>query len=243
MIILTRAIGLVSGKGGVGKTTVTANLGAALTNVFKKNVVLVDMNVRSSHLGLHLGMYKDPPVTLRDVLMKKTSAIHAIYTHYFTGIRIVSAPLNGQCGSVTQSKIKNLVNQIGNSYDMVLVDCAPGLGKEAMVAMNAVDEALVVTTPDISAITDAMKALEILRKMNKNVLGIVLNRCENQSYMLTQNEVESTCNCNVISKIPEDKKIPESIARGIPAVLLYPNSPSSRSLKGLAGYLCGESYY
>jgi septum site-determining protein MinD len=239
---LSRAIGLLSGKGGVGKTTVAVNLGAALTHVFKKNVVIFDTNVRTSHLGLHLGMYEDPPVTLRDVFERGVSVIHAIYVHPSTGIRIIPAPLNGECGNFTRTKIRRLVNQIRNSYDMVLLDCAPGLGKEVVTAISAVDEALVVTTPDLPAVTDAMKTLDLLRKMNKNVLGIVLNRCEDRSYMLKESEIESACNCSVISKIPEDKKIPESISRGIPVVLLHPNSAASKSLKNLAGYLAGEIY-
>ena len=236
-------IGLLSGKGGVGKTTITANLGAALTDTFKKNVVIFDMNIHTSNLGLHLGMYEDPPITLREILKRNASITRAIYIHPSTGIRIIPAPLNGDSGRITITKAKKLVNQIKNNYEMVLLDCAPGLGKEVITAISAIDEALVVTTPDIPAVTDLMKTIDILKKMKKNILGIVLNRCENRSYMLTQNEVESTCGCKVIAKIPEDVKIPISISRGIPAILLYPNSSASKSLKNLAGYLVGEIYH
>lgn len=239
---MSRTIGILSGKGGVGKTTVTANLGAALTHVFKKNVIIFDMNVHASHLGLHLGMYEDPPVTLREVLTNRTPVLHAVYIHPSTGIRIIPVPLNGEVGKITQAKLKKLVNQIKNNYDMIFLDCAPGLGKEVVTAIRAIDEALVVTTPDIPAVTDAMKTINLLEKMDKNVLGIVLNRYENQSYTLKENEIESACNRNVISKIPEDKKIPESISKGVPAVLLYPNCAASISLKKLAGYLSGGIY-
>lgn len=239
---MPRVIGLLSGKGGVGKTTVTANLGAALTHVFRKNALIFDMNVHASHLGLHFGIYQDPPVTLRDVLEGDKPIIQAIYIHPSTGIRIIPAPLDGTCENPTEEKLAEIMNQIKNNYDMVLLDCAPGLGREAMTAMSAIDDALIITTADIPSVTDAMKIIKILRRMNKNILGVVINRWEKQKYALRVNEIESTCNCNVIAKIPEDKKIPESISKGVPTVLLYPKCGTSKSFKGLAGYLVGEAY-
>ena len=239
---MSRVIGVLSGKGGVGKTTITANLGAALTNIFKKNIVICDMNIHASHLGLHLGMYEDPPATLRDVLKGKMPITNAIYMHPQTGIKIICAPLNRECKNPTQTEIGQLVSQIKNNYDMVILDCAPGLGEEATAAISAIDDALVITTPDLPSVIDAVKALDILRKKNKNILGVVINRFDNKSYMLTENEIASTCNCRIVSRIPEDKKIPESISKGIPVVLIYPDCTASRSLKNLASYISG-SYY
>ena len=239
---MSRVIGVVSGKGGVGKTTVVANLGATLTNKFNKNVLIFDSNIHTSHLGLHLGMYEDNPVTLREVLIRKAPIMHAIYVHPSTGIRIVPTPLSGDGVDLTKNKCSKLINGVRDSYDMVILDCAPGLGKEVITAIFCIDEALIVTTPDVPAVTDALKTIYMLNKFGKKTLGIVVNRCVNQKYELTSDEISSICNCDVIAKIPEDKRIPESISKGIPTVLLYPNSDASVSLKNLAAHLLGIEY-
>ena len=90
------SIGILSGKGGVGKTTLTSNLGAAMTRVFGKRVVIVDSNVRTSHLGLHLGLYEDLPLSLRDVLNNDVHPAYAIYVHPQTGIRVLPSTLGGE---------------------------------------------------------------------------------------------------------------------------------------------------
>jgi len=239
---MPRVIGVLSGKGGVGKTTVVANLGAALINVFNKNVLIFDSNMHTSHLGLHLGMYDDNPVTIREVLRRKAPLMHAIYVHPSTGIRIVPAPLSGDDVDLTKNKCSKLINGVRSGYDMVILDCAPGLGKEVITAIYCIDEALIVTTPDVPAVTDALKTIYMLNKFGKKPLGIVVNRCMNQKYEMTSDEISSICNCDVIAKIPEDKRIPESISKGIPTVLLYPNSGASVSLKGLAANLLGIQY-
>jgi MinD-like ATPase involved in chromosome partitioning or flagellar assembly len=79
-----------------------------------------------------------------------------------------------------------------------------------------------------------------LKKFNKKILGIALNRVKGESYELSVKDVESTCKSEVIVKIPEDKKVPESISRGVPTVISYPNSAFSNSIKILASKVLGE---
>ena len=239
---MSRVIGVFSGKGGVGKTTLVANLGAALSNGFHKNVVIFDNNIHSSHLGLHFGLYEDFPVTLRDVLKKRIPILQAIFIHPTTGMRIIPAPLDGTDLDITKEKCCALVDQVKKNYDVVILDCAPGLGKEVVVPMQSVDEAIVISTADIAAVTDAMKTIELLKKFKKNVLGMVINRYRNQKYELTPQEISSTANYNVIGLIPEDSKVPDSIAKGVPAVISHPHSKASRAFKKLAAFLINEPY-
>lgn len=239
---LSRVIGVLSGKGGVGKTTVVANLGAALTNEFNKNVLIFDSNIHTSHLGLHLGMYEDLPLTLREVLNRKVSIMNAVYLHPQTGIRLIPAPLSGDGVNLTKEKCCKLIDEVKDNYDMVIMDCSPGLGKEVMVAINAIDEALIVTTPDLPALADAMKTIDLFKELGKKVSGIVVNRHRNERYELTPNEIMSTAKTNVLGLIPEDKRIAESIYKGVPAVLSYPHSPAGIALKRLAADLIGAKY-
>jgi septum site-determining protein MinD len=239
---MSEVVGILSGKGGVGKTTVTANLGAALTDDFKKNVLILDSNLNSSHLGLHFGMYQDLPVTMRDILKQNVPVTYAIYVHPGTGIRILPAPLNGGHVNLNSRSLKEISARLTQDYNLVLMDCAPGLGKEVVTSVSAMDSALIVTTPDFPAVTDALKTIDLLRKMNKKVLGIVVNKLRGEKYELTKSEIESTCGVNVISFVPEDKSVPHGIANGTPSVLLSPYSRSSESFKRLAAKISGERY-
>lgn len=236
---MSKVIGVLSGKGGVGKTTVVANLGASLVNDFNRNVLLIDCNVTTSNLGLHFGMYSDLPITLREVLEKNVPVAHSVFFHHL-GVRIIPAPLNGKITKFT--KFNKIIKKIKNDYEIVLIDCAPGLGKEVLVATKPIDQAIVVTTPDLPAVTDALKTIDFLNRLKKSVLGIVLNRVKNEKYELTIKEIESTCKCNVISVIPEDSKIPESIANGVPVCIYDKKSKATAQLKKLAAYLVGEKY-
>jgi len=231
---------ILSGKGGVGKTTVVSNLGAILTCNFNRNVLIVDSNLKTSHLGLHLGIYNKIPLTLEDVLINKISPMQAIFIHPTTGIRLLPAPLTTSQTNLT--KLKNVIDELKENYEFVIIDCAPGLGKEVMTAVKSIDQALVVTTPDLPAVTDALKTIDLLERLHKKTLGIVLNRVRNENFELIPEEIESTCGCKVISTIPDSVKIPESISRGIPVTISNGNSKVAIALKKLAAYLISEQY-
>ena len=234
----TSVIGVLSGKGGVGKTTLVANLGAALASEFSKKVLLIDSNVKTSHLGLHLGLYEELPVTLREVLLKKVPVMYAIFLHPSTGLRLLPAPIKG---NMDLKKMDGIVKELKTAYNPILVDCAPGLGKDVVIAAKAIDKAILITTPDLPAVTDTLKTIELMKRFKKDIIGIVLNRVENQKYELTVEEIESTCGYDVISIIPESNKIPESIAEGMP-VVMNSGCPAATEFKRLAASLVGEEY-
>jgi len=231
-------IGILSGKGGVGKTTITANLGAALARDFGKKALVIDSNIKTSHLGLHFGVYDEFPVTLRDVLDRKVPPMYAIYTHPASGLRMLPAPM--KYDSVLRS-IDAVVAQLRRSYDPIIVDCAPGLGSDAVIAAKAIDKAIIVTTPDLPAFTDALKTIDLVERLRKDVLGIVMNRVRGERYELTTEEIEQTSGHGVIAVIPETARIPESIAAGSP-VVISSNSGAAAEFKKLAAAIAGERY-
>jgi len=238
-----KVIGVFSGKGGVGKTTLVANLATSLAKVFNRHVVVIDSNVSTSNLGLHFGLYEDPSLTLREVLLRKVAPTSALYIHPSTGVRLLTSPLKGIDG-VSLKGIGKCVDNLCRNCDIVIVDAAPGLGREVIAAVECADAAMVVATPDIPSVTDAMKTINLIRKVGKNIeiLGLVVNRVRNEKYELTRKEIESACNVNVITHIPEDAKIPESIAKGTPVVELHPYTKASISFNRLAAAMIGEAY-
>lgn len=234
----SKVIGIFSGKGGVGKTTITANLGAALAHEFDKRALIIDSNVKTSHLGIHFGVYDEFPVTLREVLYNRVPPIYAIYLHPASGLRLLPAPMKDD--SVLRN-IGGIVSQLRRSYDLILIDCSPGLGSDVIIVAKAVDSAIIVTTPDLPAFTDALKTIDLMKRLRKDILGIVLNRVRNEKYELTVKEIEQTSGQQVIAIIHETTKVPESIANGSPLVM-GSNSRAAEEFKMLAAAIAGEKY-
>lgn len=239
---MSRVIGILSGKGGVGKTTIAINVGAALASHFQKRVLVVDTNVNTPHLGMHAGLNQDLPVTLGEVLNENTPATNAIYVEPLTGVRLITAPLERGKLSFTPAKIRSITRKFARDYDLILLDCSPGLGKEVVTSVSAIDAAIIVTTPDFPSLIDAWKTSNLLERMGKRVIGIVVNKRKGEKYELTRSEIESTCASKVLATVPEDDYVPRGISKGIPVVVLSPNSKASKVFKQLAGVLIGQDY-
>ena len=238
---MVRIIGIVSGKGGVGKTTVGLNLGAVLAKHHKKNVTLVDCNVTTSHLSLFLGMYYCP-VTLNKVLRGENSIEESIHSH-FSGMKIIPASLSlSDLEGIDITEIRDNLKNIFDKNDIILLDSSPGLGREAMATIKASDELLYVTNPYIPFIMDIIRCQEIVNELNIKQLGIVLNMVHGKGHEMTQHEIEELTKLKVISKIPFDTNVHKSLALKMPVTLYKPNSAASKEFFRLASNLIGENY-
>ena len=235
----TRKIGIISGKGGVGKTTVTANLGAALAKKFKKNVAVVDCNLTTSHLSLSLGMYYCP-VTLNHVLRGESKIRDAIYNHP-SGMKIIPASIRlGELVGVDSSKLKKIIKNLHKEADIILLDSSPGLGNEALSTIKASNEIIFVTNPNLPAVTDVIKCRDIIKDLRKKPIGVVVNMVTKKGYELSQREVEVLTELPVIASIPHDNNVHRSLAERVPVVLHKPRSSASKELTKFAGRLVGE---
>lgn len=232
-------IGVVSGKGGVGKTTVVSNLGISLARDFNIKTVVVDCNVLTSNLGLHLGLIH-VPITLHDIFINRLSLSKATYVHS-SGLHIIPSALSIS-EKVDVTKLQDLVHGELEQYNTVILDSAPGLSQEALSVIQAVDNIIVVTNPELPAVTDAIKTIDIAEKFNKHIRGVVLNRVTGADYELTEDEIERICGYQIISKIPYDRRIPESVALKTPAVMSFPKSPAARELRRLGAYIAGREF-
>ncbi len=235
---MSRVIGVVSGKGGVGKTTTVINLSAALME-FGRNVIAVDADVKMSGLGLQLGMYYFP-VTINDVLMEKGNIHEALYIHS-SGLRIIPASLSIK--EVKISKLKGVLKDRFLEDNIVFVDAPPGMEKNVLSVLKACPETLIVTTPEIPAVTDAIKIISVCKGTKTKPIGIIVNMYKNRdSNQVSIDEIESSCDLPVIGVVPEDKTIRKGIFRGTPGVLLNPYSSSSIAFKRIAATLIREVY-
>jgi septum site-determining protein MinD len=236
----TRTIGIISGKGGVGKTTLVANMGAALANKFKKQVTIVDCNLTASHLSILLGM-EYHPITINHVLRKERHISESVYDHP-SGMKIIPASLHLEdLIKSDMSKIGSHIRKLNGKTDIILLDSAPGLGREASATIKASEEVIFVTRPDILSISDIIRGKQFLDMTKKEQLGIVINMATGGSHELTKKEVELMTGLPVIATIPYDTNVQRSLALKMPVVLSKPSSGASRELRKLSAFILGKS--
>ena len=235
-----RIITIASGKGGVGKTTVTANLGIALTKL-GKSVTIIDANITTPHLAMNFGMFYNP-TTLNHVLREETKTIvDAIYFHD-SGLKIIPSSLDvNELQNVDITKLEKVVKEVPYS-DFVLIDSAPGIGREALSAMKAAKEILYVTNPNIAAVTDVIKINEVAEKLGLRPLGIVVNKVTGKVHELTIGEIEDLTNLPVIAAIPYDADFERALALGKTYLELKDYTKAAVEFMKLAAYLAGEEY-
>src|SRR3989344_504200 len=239
---MTRVIIISSGKGGVGKTTTAINLGAAL-NKFGKNVVVVDANLTTPNVGLHLGA-PIVPISLNHVLAGKAKISDAIYEHE-SGTKIVPSSLSvRELKNVDQEGLKDIAKKLKKMSDIVIFDSAAGLGNEAVAAIMAGDEIILVTNPEIPAVTDALKASKLAEQLGKEVIGVVVTRAnrKNKAQMPIQN-IREMLELPILGVIHEDSNVPKSVVMKDALVHVYPGSRASRAYRNLAAKIIGKEDY
>ena len=179
------------------------------------------------------------PVTLHDVLKGRATLLEAIYEHE-TGLKVIPAGISlaDLRGIDAKDLAAALLDLVGRD-EIVLIDAAAGLGREAIAAMEASNEVIFVTNPELPAVLDALKASKLAEQMGVGVRGCVVNRVERKRHELTLNEIESLVDMDVLAVIPEDRAVKEAIAKRIPVLLYKPNSRVSIAIINLARKLVG----
>jgi septum site-determining protein MinD len=237
---MTRILACASGKGGTGKTMLTANLGVALAEL-GKNVVILDSNLTTPNLGLHMGLPLYP-VTLHDVLKGKANVNDAIYEHE-SGLQIIPAGISlKDLKGVDSRDLPNVLLDLLGKTEFIIIDSAAGLGKEALAAMESADELILVTTPELPAVTDALKAAKLAEQIGTKVSGLVINRVAGKGHELRTEDIVSMLDTELLAEIPEDIAVQESIAKKIPVLQHRPRSPASMEIRRLAHRLVGKEF-
>ena len=233
-----KVIGIISIKGGVGKTTAVSNLGAVLSRNFSKKVLLVDANFSAANLGLHLGIV-NPEITLQDVLTGKKSVKDAIQKHDI-GFDILPAGIVPK--KVDPLKLKDKLAEIKNDYDFILIDSSPALNEEILGAMTASDELLVITSPDYPTLSCTMHAVKIAKRKGVPITGLVLNKTRGKSFELSMEDIENACNVPIVAVLPDDVKVMEALAETTPHSVHSPYAEGAIEYKKLAAAISGEKY-
>jgi septum site-determining protein MinD len=235
-----KIIDVCSGKGGVGKTTITANLAVALQKSGKR-VAIVDCNLTTSHLSLLFGIYSFP-LTLNDFLRNEARPEDVVYDHP-SGMKIVPASLELKgIIDVDVSKLRDSLRRTFQDFDIVILDSAPGLGKEAMIALQTADEVIFVADPYIPSLVDVVKCKQLISivESKPSVVGIILNRVRKKKYEISTDEIREFTDLPIIGIIPEDENILECANKKCLVTVSRQNSPSSRAFFEIGNRLTGN---
>jgi len=238
---MSRLITITSGKGGVGKTTTSINLAAAM-NHFGKETILVDANLTTPNVGLHLGA-PIVPISLNHVLLDKATINEAIYEHE-SGTKIMPSSLSiNELRRLNHSKLKEVGRKLRKMADIVIFDSAAGLGEEAIAAMESADELIIVTNPEIPAVTDALKATKLIEQLGKKVMGVIVTRVRYSKTEMPLSNISEMLELPIIGIIPEDDRVQSSLMMKEALVHSYPRSRAAIEYKRIAANIIGKTDY
>ena len=232
-----KTIGVLSLKGGVGKTSSVVALGDAMADLGKK-VLLIDGNFSAPNLGLHLNLI-DPEVTMNHVLARKTQIKDSI--HKLGKFDIIPTAIFNNM-KLNPLEIKDKIKPLKKRYDVTLIDSSPSLSEETLAVMLASDGIIVVTTPDIPSISAILKITIIAKKRDVPVLGMIINKANNKHFDLSLDEIEKTIGVPVLAVIPYDINFQKSLSEFKPSTEYRKKSKASVEYRKLAGILVGEKY-
>jgi len=241
---MPRVIVVTSGKGGVGKTTVTANLGSALSQLGCR-VALVDADFGLRNLDLLLGLEQRIVYTALDVVAGDCSLDKALVKDKRQeNLVLLPAAQNRTKEAITAAQMKDLVAQLSKSYDYVLIDCPAGIEMGFRNAIAAAQEAIIVTTPEMSAVRDADRVVGLLESEDIKSIRLIVNRLRPEMIQLNQMiSVEDILDLLVIPLlgiIPDDQRIIISTNKGEPLVLEEKTSLPSMAFRNIAQRLQGR---
>lgn len=236
-----RAIVITSGKGGVGKTTTTANLGTALAQR-GASVVLVDADVGLRNLDIVLGLERRVKHHLLDVLEGTTTLDDALVADKRSPtLRLLAAAQAREKEDVDTDKMRELIRGLRERFDYVLIDCPAGIELGFKNAVAGADEAIVVCTPEVSAVRDVDRVVGLLGNAFKPQL--VINRLRPQlvkkGKMLSVDDVNAILRLPLLGVIADEPDIIVSTNRGEP-LALRDDAPTGAAYRAIAARVAGD---
>ena len=240
---MSEVIVITSGKGGVGKTTTTANIGLGLAMQGKK-VVLVDTDTGLRNLDLLLGLERRIVYTLVDVVNQNINYEQALVRHKkYPNLFLLPTSQVADKSAITPEQMFELIGKMRSDFDYILIDCPAGIEQGFQTAVIGADWAIVVTMPEISAVRDADKIIGKLQADQKSKIKLVVNRIRPQMVkegsMLDMTAIDDILSIECIGQVPDDEKVVDSANRGTP-VVEWEDSQAGQAYRNIVKRICGE---
>jgi septum site-determining protein MinD len=236
-------ITITSGKGGVGKTTAVANLGAALAGQGKK-VVAIDADIGLRNLDVVMGLENRIVYDLVDVVEGACRLRQAmIKDKRLAELYLIPAAQSRDKTAVTPGDMIELTNQLRDEFDFVLIDSPAGIEQGFKNAVAPADRVLIITTPEVAAVRDADRIIGLIESEEKGPGDLIVNRLRldmvKRGDMLDTADVIDILAVNLIGVVPEDEAIITSTNTGRP-VVMENNSTAGQAFRNIASRLSGE---
>jgi len=238
-----RVITITSGKGGVGKTTATANLSVGLA-LRGKRVVAVDADIGLRNLDMVMGLENRIVYNLVDVVEGRCRLHQAlIRDKRLEGLYLLPAAQTRDKSAVSPEDMIGICDQLRDDFDFVLIDSPAGIERGFHNALAPADEVLIITTPEVASVRDADRVIGLVEADGKGPTSLIINRLDprmvKRGDMLSTDDVVEILAINLIGIVPEDEGVIVSINRGIP-IALDDRHPSGQAFRNIARRLLGE---
>lgn len=239
-----KAITITSGKGGVGKTTTTANIGVALARMNKK-VVVIDADIGLRNLDVVMGLENRIVYDIVDVVEGRCKLRQAMIKHkQFTDLYLIPAAQTRDKTAISPSDMLALVNKLQPEFDFILIDSPAGIERGFRNALAPADEVVIVTNPEVSAVRDADRIIGLIEAANKGPGKLILNRVKidmiRKGEMLSATDVTDILSLDIIGIVPEDENVIPASNSGVP-VTMNENSRAGIAFRNIARRLNGET--
>ena len=240
---MSEIIVITSGKGGVGKTTTTANLGVGLA-IRGKKVVLIDTDTGLRNLDLLLGLENRIMYDLIDVTEGRVPYKKALVRHKkHDSLYLLPTSQIKDKTALNPAQLVALCEELRQQFDYILIDCPAGIEQGFKTAIAAADCAIVVTMPEISAVRDADKIIGELGRADKENIKLIVNRIRPQMVrsgdMLDMDDIDEILSLECIGQVPDDELVVTSTNRGEP-VVSNKESLAGKAYSYIVGRICGE---
>ncbi|OEH91467.1 septum site-determining protein MinD [Bacillus solimangrovi] len=238
------AIVITSGKGGVGKTTTSANLGTSLALSGKK-VCLIDTDIGLRNLDVIMGLENRIIYDLVDVVEGRCRLNQAlIKDKRFECLYLLPAAQTKDKSAVKPEQMKVIVEELKEDYDYLLIDCPAGIEQGFKNAIAGADKSIVVTTPEISSVRDADRIIGLLEQENIEPPRLIVNRIRNHMMkngeMLDVDEIVNILSIELLGIVVDDDDVIKASNKGEP-IALDPSSKASIAYRNMARRILGES--
>jgi len=236
-------ITITSGKGGVGKTTTTANLGVALA-MLSQRVVAIDADIGLRNLDVVMGLENRIVYDLVDAVEGHCRLRQAlIRDKRLSELYLLPAAQTRDKTAVSPEQMVELCDQLRPDFDFILIDSPAGIERGYRNAVAPADRVVIVTTPEVSAVRDADRIVGLVEAEEKDPPSVIINRLNpdmvRRGQMLSTEDVIELLAIDLLGIIPEDKEVIVSTNRGTP-VALDGRAPSGQAFRNIAGRLMGR---
>ncbi|HLQ71156.1 MAG TPA: septum site-determining protein MinD [Bacillota bacterium] len=238
------AIVITSGKGGVGKTTTTANIGTALA-LLEKKVCLIDTDIGLRNLDVMMGLENRIIYDIVDVIEERCRLNQAmIRDKRFEYLSLLPAAQTSDKSAITEEGMRKIIKELKQEYDYILIDCPAGIEQGFQNAIAGADKAIIVTTPEKSSVRDADRIIGLLEKEEIAPPRLVINRIRNHMMkdgdMIDVDDIVQLLAIDLIGIVIDDEEVIKASNKGEP-VAFHPNSKASIAYRNIARRILGEN--